>query len=167
MGKVAGAFTPASPTTYVPCACAETSGASKMRQRVNMELHMLSHVTLGVHDVPGAGVFYDGLLAALGYIRLLGFDSAIGYGAADDEHPAFWVCLPFDGHPASVGNGTHVAFVAPDRDSVDAFHRQALATGGSDEGGPGLRPHYHANYYAAYVRDPEGNKLQAVCHAPG
>lgn len=70
----------------------------------------------------------------------------------------------YDKKPATVGNGTHVAFLAKTRAQVDAFHATALAHGGTDEGPPGLRPHYHSNYYGAYVRDPDGNKLQAVCH---
>ena len=76
----------------------------------------------------------------------------------------FWILPPHNKQPASVGNGSHTAFPAPDRAAVRAFHAAALANGGSDEGAPGLRPHYHANYYGAYVRDPDGNKIQAVCH---
>ena len=70
---------------------------------------------------------------------------------------------PFDGRPAERGNGWHCAFLAPSRAAVDAFHTAALGAGGSDEGAPGLRPQYTENYYGAYVRDPDGNKLQAVC----
>jgi catechol 2,3-dioxygenase-like lactoylglutathione lyase family enzyme len=72
---------------------------------------------------------------------------------------------PYNGETATVGNGVHVAFKADNRAAVDAFHAAALAAGGTDEGAPGLRPHYHEHYYGAYVRDPDGNKLQAVCHA--
>ena len=75
-----------------------------------------------------------------------------------------FIVSPFDGGRAAPGNGPHAAFLAPDRAAVDAFHAAALAHGGTDEGTPGLRPHYHANYYGAYVRDPDGNKLQAVSH---
>lgn len=71
---------------------------------------------------------------------------------------------PFNGQPAVPGNGVHIAFKVDSRDLVDAFHRTALEHGGTDEGPPGLRAHYHPNYYGAYVRDPDGNKLQAVCH---
>lgn len=71
---------------------------------------------------------------------------------------------PFDDNPATAGNGAHIAFLATRRSAVDAFHAAAMANGGSDEGAPGPRPHYHDHYYGAYVRDPEGNKLQAVCH---
>ena len=73
---------------------------------------------------------------------------------------------PFDGETASTGNGVHAAFVAIRQADVDAFHAAALAAGGTDEGVPGLRPHYHADYYAAYARDPDGNKIQAVCRNP-
>ena len=72
----------------------------------------------------------------------------------------------FDGDPAVAGNGVHIAYHVADRATVDAFYETAMAHGGSDEGPPGLRPHYHPNYYGAYVRDPDGNKLQAVCHSP-
>ncbi|MDE0808619.1 MAG: VOC family protein [Alphaproteobacteria bacterium] len=76
----------------------------------------------------------------------------------------FWVLSPFNRETATVGNGAHGAFLGPDRASVDAFHAAAMATGGVDEGAPGLRPQYHETYYGAYVRDPNGNKTQAVCH---
>jgi catechol 2,3-dioxygenase-like lactoylglutathione lyase family enzyme len=72
---------------------------------------------------------------------------------------------PFDKATATPGNGNHIALLAPSRDAVRAFHATALANGGSDEGAPALRPHCHANYYGAYARDPDGNKIQAVCHS--
>lgn len=78
--------------------------------------------------------------------------------------PYLYLYKPFDGRPATWGNGTHVAFQAESREVVDEFYAQALAHGGTDEGAPGLREHYGPNYYAAYVRDPDGNKLQAVCY---
>ena len=78
--------------------------------------------------------------------------------------PKLFVGAPFDGGAASHGNGEHVAFFAPSRAAVDAFHAAALAHGGSDEGAPGLRPHYHANYYGAYFRDLDGNKICVVSH---
>ncbi len=85
------------------------------------------------------------------------------YGEATG--PKLFVLPPFDGAGQHPGNGWHAAFLAADRATVDAFHAAAMAAGGSDEGAPGLRPHYHPNYYGAYVRDPDGNKLQAVCHS--
>ncbi|WP_193184206.1 VOC family protein [Nisaea sediminum] len=125
---------------------------------------MLSHVTLGSNDLDRAAAFYDAVLATLGIARFFRDELHAGYG--DTKGDQTWVMRPFDGKPATVGNGTHIAFLASDRASVDAFHAAAIAHGGSDEGAPGLRPHYHRNYYAAYVRDPDGNKLQAVCHLP-
>lgn len=125
---------------------------------------MFSHVTLGTNDFDRATAFYDAVFATLGIGRFYCKEGHAGYG--EERGDQTWIMHPFDGGPATVGNGTHVAFLAPDRAAVRAFHEAALAHGGSDEGGPGLRPHYHRNYYAAYVRDPDGNKLQAVCHKP-
>jgi catechol 2,3-dioxygenase-like lactoylglutathione lyase family enzyme len=130
---------------------------------------MFSHVTLGSADIRRAVAFYDPLLALLGLERQesdleLGF---AGYAAARDTTPQFWILLPIDRAPASVGNGVTVAFEAPDRATVDKFHETGLARGGTDEGPPGLRPHYHSDYYGAYLRDPDGNKLCCVCHQPG
>jgi catechol 2,3-dioxygenase-like lactoylglutathione lyase family enzyme len=86
------------------------------------------------------------------------FDGA-GYGR---EFPEFWIGHPHDGQPASTGNGVHVCFKAASQEEVDAFHAEALAQGGTDDGPPGLRPEYMPNYYAAFVRDPDGNKIEAV-----
>jgi catechol 2,3-dioxygenase-like lactoylglutathione lyase family enzyme len=132
---------------------------------------MFSHVTLGADDLDQAAAFYDRVLGTLGLVRRYTFPDGIGYGPQDGERlptgasvTQFWIMKPFDGGRASVGNGTHIALLAQDRAAVDAFYEAALEMGGADEGGPGLRPHYHAQYYAAYVRDPLGNKLQAVHH---
>ena len=129
---------------------------------------MFSHVTLGTGDIDRAIAFYDAALAPLGLTRRVS-DRArgyAGYAAAATGPAGFWVVRPLDGRPASIGNGVTVAFAAPDRATVDAVHAAALAAGGTDEGGPGLRPHYHADYYGAYMRDPDGNKLCCVCHRP-
>ncbi|CAN0415801.1 unnamed protein product, partial [Discosporangium mesarthrocarpum] len=107
----------------------------------------------------------DAVLGILGHVRGLERETFISYG--DRSGARFFIMNPFDGNPASTGNGAHAAFVAESRADVDAFHAAALAAGGTDEGAPGLRPHYHEDYYAAYVRDPDGNKLQAVCRKPG
>jgi len=124
---------------------------------------MIGHVTLGTNDIARAGAFYDAVLATLGHARgEPGGDTFISYG--DGSGSRFFVMRPFDGKPATVGNGVHVAFLARTRAQVDAFHAAALAAGGTDEGAPGLRPHYHASYYGAYARDIDGNKIQAVCH---
>jgi len=121
---------------------------------------MLHHVSVGVRDVERAVRFYDSVLGALGYGRVMEFlPYAVAYG---EGAPEFWVQLPADHNPASVGNGVHVGFVARSKDAVAAFHGAALAAGGTDEGGPGPRPDYGPDYYGAFVRDPDGNKLEAV-----
>lgn len=128
-----------------------------------------SHVTLGSNDLPRSRRFYDAALTPLGLVCLREDEGeAYGYGrkGVDTERLPVWILTPFDGRPAQPGNGVHVAFQAPTRKAVDAFWAAAMKAGGTDEGEPGLRLHYHANYYAAYVRDPDGNKLQAVCHDP-
>ena len=125
---------------------------------------MFSHVTFGTKDLARAGAFYDAVLGILGHVRGLERETFISYG--DRTGARFFIMNPFDGNPASTGNGAHAAFVAEKRVDVDAFHAAALAAGGTDEGAPGLRPHYHQDYYAAYVRDLDGNKIQAVCRNP-
>ena len=128
---------------------------------------MLSHVILGVDDVERAVEFYDAVLGALGYERRWLGDTGAGYGTQDDLGvDTFWLTRPIDGRPAVAGNGTNVAFVAPDRASVRAFHDRALALGGKSEGAPGIRMEAHENFYAAYVRDRDGHKIVAVCHLP-
>ena len=126
---------------------------------------MVSHVTLGSNDLARSGKFYDALLEPLGYTRVEDEEEAFAYGVAGTKVPWFFIHLPFDGRPASWGNGTHVAFLAPSRAAVDAFHVAGLDNGAQDEGPPGLRPQYSKSYYGAYLRDPDGNKLQAVCYA--
>ncbi|HKY94408.1 MAG TPA: VOC family protein [Kiloniellales bacterium] len=130
---------------------------------------MLSHVTLGSNDMSRARAFYDAVMGTLGYQRLADFgEEGMGYGPPGDpkDRIEFWVLKPFNRERATAGNGWHVAFLAPTRQAVRDFHATALAEGGRDEGAPGLRPDYHPNYYGAYVRDLDGNKLQAVCHNP-
>lgn len=119
------------------------------------------YITLGTNDLARATRFYDAALAPLGLVRRATDDQEIGYALPDDSRARLWITRPFDGNPATVGNGSMPALLAPDRAAVDAFHRAALATGGQDEGAPGLRP-YAPGFYAAFVRDPDGNKLSAV-----
>jgi catechol 2,3-dioxygenase-like lactoylglutathione lyase family enzyme len=131
---------------------------------------MIRYVTLGADDLAAAGRFYDTALAPLGLVRLVTRDDEIGYGRRAEEGGSgksqLWIMRPFDGGKASFGNGVDVAFDAPSRAAVDAFHAGALLAGGRDEGAPGLRPHYSPTFYTAYVRDPVGNKLNAVFDAP-
>jgi catechol 2,3-dioxygenase-like lactoylglutathione lyase family enzyme len=124
------------------------------------ESTMLHHVSVGVRDVERATTFYDAILAALGYKRVMEFlPYAIGYG---DRHPSFWVQLPHNQQPASVGNGVHVGFMAGSKDAVRRFHTAALAKGGTSDGEPGPRPDYGPEYYGAFVIDLDGNKLEAT-----
>jgi len=120
---------------------------------------IISHVSIGVNDFARAVAFYDRVLPVLGCRRLMEHPGAVAYGKL---FPEFWVQTPIDGAPASVGNGAHVGFFATSRAMVDAFHRAAMEAGATDEGAPGPRPHYGAPYYGAFVRDPEGHKIEAA-----
>ena len=120
---------------------------------------MFSHVSLGTSDAGRAAAFYDPVLAVLGIGKGKARGGSVDYGSA---MIGFSLERPADGRPASVGNGVHVAFAAESRPQVAEFYRVALSHGGSDAGPPGLRPEYDANYYAAFVRDPDGNKIEAV-----
>jgi catechol 2,3-dioxygenase-like lactoylglutathione lyase family enzyme len=119
------------------------------------------YLTLGTKDLAHATRFYDAALAPLGLIRRATEATEVGYGLPEDRRTRLWITLPFDGKPATAGNGTMPAVVAPSQQAVRDFHAAALAHGGSDEGAPGLRP-YGPAFFAAYVRDPDGNKLSAV-----
>ena len=129
---------------------------------------MLDHIGFSVSDLKRSKAFYEKALAPLGIGKILELsaDQTGGSGHAgfgEDGKPYFWI-----GDAAgSVLRGTlHVAFVAANRAAVDAFYQAALSAGGSDNGAPGLRPHYHANYYGAFVIDPDGHNVEAVCHRP-
>jgi catechol 2,3-dioxygenase-like lactoylglutathione lyase family enzyme len=132
---------------------------------------MLSYVYLGTNDLERAKRFYDAALGALGMQRCVTDDPAwdricAGWGIYEDDgvrELAVWVGLPFDEQSARSGNGTMVAFRAASWAEVDEFHAAALRNGGTCEGAPGLRPQYNTDFYAAYVRDTDGNKLAAVC----
>ena len=132
---------------------------------------MFSHVMIGAGDLKVLGAFYDAVLAPLGLVREAdegddGGPAGISWVMPGRRWPIFCVQKPWNGEPASVGNGVQVSFAAASRGAVDAAWAAALANGGSDEGPPGIRAHYAPDYYGAYARDPEGNKLCFV-HAAG
>jgi catechol 2,3-dioxygenase-like lactoylglutathione lyase family enzyme len=118
---------------------------------------MIDHVTLNVRDYERSKRFYLEALKPLDYELVMEFEKACGIGAGGK--PDFWI-----GERGEASAPVHVALVAPDRKTVDAFHAAAIAAGGKDNGPPGLRPHYHEHYYAAFAHDPDGNNVEAVCH---
>ncbi|SFG05306.1 Catechol 2,3-dioxygenase [Novosphingobium sp. CF614] len=127
---------------------------------------MIDHIGIGASDFEASKRFYDAALAALGMARMMevtveqtGGYAGIGYGT--DGKPFFWL-----GNDGPRGSGIHIAFAAATRADVDAFYGAAMQAGGRDNGGPGLRPHYHPNYYGAFVFDPDGINVEAVCHTP-
>lgn len=130
---------------------------------------MFSHVMVGVSDFDRAMAFYKPVMDTLGVqCRFVEEDRPwAGWQSSPDPRPLFLIGRPNDGQAHQVGNGQMVAFLAQSREQVDAVYAVALAHGGTCEGAPGLRPEYHAHYYGAYFRDPEGNKLAVACHQPG
>lgn len=125
---------------------------------------MLSHTTLGIADVAVARRFYDPLFEALGLELKFAEAAWAAWKSPTADRPLFIVMRPYDGRDASVGNGQMIALLADRRSTVDRCHRLALEHGGTCEGKPGLRPEYHPDYYGAYFRDPDGNKLCVCCH---
>jgi catechol 2,3-dioxygenase-like lactoylglutathione lyase family enzyme len=132
---------------------------------------MFTYVCLGTNDIERAAAFYDATLGALGLSRCdtsdaSNWDGWVGWGTYERhgaKEVALWLCEPFNGQAATPGNGTMIAFQAKSWAQVNAFHAAALANGGTSEGEPGLRLQYNPDFYAAYVRDPDGNKLAVVC----
>lgn len=124
---------------------------------------MIDHVSIGVRDIAAMKRFYDAALAPLGYSCLSASDTSLGYGR---EAVAFWIGATKTPVPADDASGLHICFSAQERKAVDAFHAAALRTGGRDNGKPGLRADYGANYYAAFVTDPEGYRIEAYCGRP-
>lgn len=120
---------------------------------------ILSHVSVGTNNFDQAVSFYDRVLATLGIKRLMEHPGAIAYGK---RYPEFWVGIPFDDQPATVGNGIHIGFIAPTKESVHAFYDTALAAGGTADGAPGSRPDYSEAYYGCFVRDLDGHKIEAA-----
>ena len=129
---------------------------------------MFSHTMTGVRDFERAFTFYDQVLTRLGLMLKFRDDAPAmaGWVKPSTPRPLFCICHPYDGGEATMGNGQMIALEAPDRATIDALFALALSLGGVSEGAPGLRPHYHANYYGCYLRDPDGNKLCFVCHLP-
>jgi catechol 2,3-dioxygenase-like lactoylglutathione lyase family enzyme len=129
---------------------------------------MISHCFVGASDFQRALMFYSAVLPLVGW-KLRFIDDArpwAGWQPNDADRPLFLIGEPYDRQAHSVGNGQMIALLAPSRKVVDAFYKAALECGGRCEGPPGLRPEYHSDYYGAYVRDPDGNKLCVCCHAP-
>ena len=127
---------------------------------------MIDHVGFPVSDYARAKAFYQKALAPLGYTLIMEVQQneqdakAAGFGA--NGKPDFWI-----GGEGGLARAIHIAITARDRATVDTFYKAAIAAGARDNGAPGLRPHYHANYYGAFVLDPDGHNIEAVCHAPG
>jgi catechol 2,3-dioxygenase-like lactoylglutathione lyase family enzyme len=121
---------------------------------------MLNHISIGVRDIGRAKAFYDAALNPLGYKALSESETSLGYGK---EAVAWWISKTGSPVPADENSGLHFCFDAPTRESVAAFHKAALAAGGKDNGKAGLRPDYGPNYYAAFVIDPDGYRLEAYC----
>ena len=121
---------------------------------------MIDHVSIAVRDLDRAARFYQPLLAALGMIKLREWpDAAVGYGK---KYPEFWINKRAAMAHIAADSGVHIALRVPSAEAVDAFHVAALAGGGTSDGAPGFRAQYHENYYAAFIRDPDGNRIEAV-----
>jgi predicted lactoylglutathione lyase len=120
---------------------------------------MIGYVTLGTNDFAKAAAFYDALLAEIGAKRFMEAETFIAWAVTPDK-PAISIIKPYDGKPATVGNGTMVAIAVDSRDKVDALYNKAISLGAKDEGAAGLRGD---NFYAGYFRDPDGNKLNCFC----
>ncbi|MCO4770403.1 MAG: VOC family protein [Deltaproteobacteria bacterium] len=127
---------------------------------------MLSHCSLGVSDLDASLAFYDALLAPLGVVRVWTYEKGAGYGApGGPDKLAIFLAEPSD-RPLAAGPGFHLALSAPNAESVHSAHAAGLSHGGSDEGPPGPRPRYGSDYYAAFLRDPDGHKLELKVMGP-
>ncbi len=120
---------------------------------------MIDHVSVGVRDLERAAHFYEATLAPLGLSRLVTRSATVGFGKT---YPEFWINLRSDMAPVAPGSGVHVCLRTKSTADVDAFHAAALQAGGNSDGAPGLRPHERVRYYAAFVTDPDGNRIEAV-----
>jgi len=120
---------------------------------------IISHISIGTNQFEQAVVFYNSVLATLGCRQMIYLPGAVAYG---HESAEFWVQTPIDGQPASVGNGAHIGFMANSKEAVQAFYEAALECGGTDDGAPGPRPEYGEAYYGCFIRDLDGNKIEAT-----
>jgi catechol 2,3-dioxygenase-like lactoylglutathione lyase family enzyme len=120
---------------------------------------MIDHISVGVADLERSARFYEATLGALGLARLVTRPATVGFGKA---HPEFWINLRAGMAPVPPGSGVHICLRAKSTSEVDAFHAAALSAGGRSDGAPGLRPHDRVKYYAAFVADPDGNRIEAV-----
>jgi catechol 2,3-dioxygenase-like lactoylglutathione lyase family enzyme len=125
---------------------------------------MIDHISIAVRDLKKAEVFYTALLTPLGMAKLREWpDAAIGFGK---KYPEFWINRRAAMDRVADGSGVHICLRAPSAEAVDAFYAAALAAGGTSDGAPGVRPEYHQTYYAAFIRDPDGNRIEAVTFLP-
>jgi len=123
---------------------------------------MIDHISIAVRDLKMAEPFYAALLAPLGMMKLREWpNAAIGFGK---KYPEFWINRRAEMDRVAADSGVHICLRAPDTAAVDAFHAAALGAGGASDGAPGLRLEYHGNYYAAFIRDPDGNRIEAVTY---
>jgi catechol 2,3-dioxygenase-like lactoylglutathione lyase family enzyme len=120
---------------------------------------VIDHVSVAVRDLAASTRFYEVVLAPLGMTKLESRAATAGFGK---QYPEFWINLRVAMQPVPAESGAHVCFRARSTDMIDAFHAAALKAGGSDDGAPGLRPHHGEGYYAAFIRDPDGNRIEAV-----
>jgi catechol 2,3-dioxygenase-like lactoylglutathione lyase family enzyme len=125
---------------------------------------MIDHVSVGAADLDRATRFYDAVLGVIGYTRLETRPKTVGYGK---QYPEFWVNLRTGMAPVKTDSGAHLGLRVRTTDLVDAFHAAALEAGGTSDGAPGLRPQHGEGYYAAFVRDPDGNRIEAVTFVKG
>lgn len=125
----------------------------------SIDSSIISHVSVGTNNFDRAAIFYEKVLMTLGCKQILKYPGAIAFGK---EFPEFWVQTPINGEEATVGNGTHFGFIAKTKEEVNSFYEVALSEGGKDDGAPGPRPDYGKAYYGCFIRDLDGNKIEAT-----
>jgi catechol 2,3-dioxygenase-like lactoylglutathione lyase family enzyme len=139
----------------------------RMRRCPSVLVHggddVIEHISMGVSELARSARFYDAVLSALGYVRLFSNERSVGYAEPGARDEAFAILASTE-HASPAREAWHVAFKAPSREAVDAFHAIALQHGATDDGAPGRRPHYGPAYYGAFIRDPDGHRLEAMIH---